>query len=195
MEMRPLGNQLPWPDVFNVTILDLGGETYAYRVVTWFSESKAVAIAVQHHHAHVAACLAEHGERAGRDRAASGSAEEDGLHQQRLDALWNDRSGLVDAAWFTFKEALGGFAVGCSAGIAVALVLARWRPLASAVMPYAIAANAIRGTTPSVYSKQPMPWVSTWRDCVRSTSSLAGRWPDSEARPSRWAPIPAGRKG
>jgi hypothetical protein len=49
MEIRPLGNQLPWPDVFNVTILDLGGETYAYRVVTWFSESKAVAIAVQHH--------------------------------------------------------------------------------------------------------------------------------------------------
>ena len=60
-----------------------------------------------------------------------------------LDALWNDRSGLMDAAWFTFKEAVGGFLVGSSAAIAVALVLARWRPLASAVMPYAIAANAI----------------------------------------------------
>jgi NitT/TauT family transport system permease protein len=60
-----------------------------------------------------------------------------------LDALWNDRSGLVDAALFTFKEALGGFVVGSSAAIVVALVLARWRPLASAVMPYAIAANAI----------------------------------------------------
>ena len=60
-----------------------------------------------------------------------------------LDALWNDRSGLVDAALFTFKEAIGGFLVGSSAAIAVALVLARWRPLASAVMPYAIAANAI----------------------------------------------------
>jgi len=60
-----------------------------------------------------------------------------------LDALWNDRRGLVDAALFTFKEALGGFVVGSSAAIVVALVLARWRPLASAVMPYAIAANAI----------------------------------------------------
>jgi NitT/TauT family transport system permease protein len=60
-----------------------------------------------------------------------------------LDALWNDRSGLMDAALFTFKEAVAGFFVGSGAAIAVALVLARWRPLASAVMPYAIAANAI----------------------------------------------------
>ena len=49
----------------------------------------------------------------------------------------------MHAAWFTFKEALGGFLVGSGAAVAVALVLARWRPLASAVMPYAIAANAI----------------------------------------------------
>jgi NitT/TauT family transport system permease protein len=60
-----------------------------------------------------------------------------------LDALWNDRSGLMNAALFTFKEAVAGFFVGSAAAIAVALVLARWRPLASAVMPYAIAANAI----------------------------------------------------
>jgi NitT/TauT family transport system permease protein len=60
-----------------------------------------------------------------------------------LDALWNDRSGLMDAALFTFKEAVAGFFVGSGAAIAVALVLARWRSLASAVMPYAIAANAI----------------------------------------------------
>ena len=60
-----------------------------------------------------------------------------------LDALWADRSGLMSAAWFTFKEALGGFALGCSAGILVALLLARFRTLAAAVMPYAIAANAI----------------------------------------------------
>ncbi len=60
-----------------------------------------------------------------------------------LDTLWADRSGLMDAAWFTFKEALGGYVLGCSAGIAVALLLARFRSLAAAVMPYAIAANAI----------------------------------------------------
>jgi NitT/TauT family transport system permease protein len=60
-----------------------------------------------------------------------------------LETLWDDRSGLMSAAWFTFKEALGGFLVGSGAAVAVALVLARWRSLASAVMPYAIAANAI----------------------------------------------------
>jgi NitT/TauT family transport system permease protein len=60
-----------------------------------------------------------------------------------LETLWDDRSGLMNAAWFTFKEAVGGFLIGSGAAIAVALVLARWRPLASAVMPYAIAANAI----------------------------------------------------
>jgi NitT/TauT family transport system permease protein len=49
----------------------------------------------------------------------------------------------VSAGLFTFKEALGGFALGSAAGIVVALVLARWRPLGSALMPYAIAANAV----------------------------------------------------
>jgi NitT/TauT family transport system permease protein len=60
-----------------------------------------------------------------------------------LETLWDDRSGLTSAAWFTFKEALGGFVIGSGAAILLALVLARWRPLASAIMPYAIAANAI----------------------------------------------------
>ncbi len=60
-----------------------------------------------------------------------------------LETLWDDRSGLTSAAWFTFKEALGGFVVGSAVAIALALVLARWRGLASAIMPYAIAANAI----------------------------------------------------
>ena len=32
-----------------------------------------------------------------------------------LDALWNDRSGLMDAALFTFKEAVAGFLVGSPA--------------------------------------------------------------------------------
>jgi hypothetical protein len=35
--------------VFNVTILDLAGDTYAYKVMTWFSDPKAVALAVSHH--------------------------------------------------------------------------------------------------------------------------------------------------
>ena len=57
--------------------------------------------------------------------------------------LWTERDTLWSAGWFTFQEALGGWLIGCSAGVLVALVLARWRRLATALMPYAIAANAI----------------------------------------------------
>jgi NitT/TauT family transport system permease protein len=58
-------------------------------------------------------------------------------------AFWNDRDALWSAGLFTFREAVGGFAIGVGAGIVVALVLARWRGVAGAIMPYAIAANAI----------------------------------------------------
>jgi NitT/TauT family transport system permease protein len=51
--------------------------------------------------------------------------------------FWDDRGQLWSEGWFTFKEALGGLAV------VTALVLARWRPLGSALMPYAVAANAV----------------------------------------------------
>jgi NitT/TauT family transport system permease protein len=57
--------------------------------------------------------------------------------------FWHDRGTLVHAGWFTFQEALGGFAVGCSVAILLAIVLARFRPLGAAFMPYAIAANAV----------------------------------------------------
>jgi NitT/TauT family transport system permease protein len=57
--------------------------------------------------------------------------------------FWSTRSELWSAGWFTFQEALGGFVLGCGFAILVAIVLARWRALGSAFMPYAIAANAI----------------------------------------------------
>ena len=58
--------------------------------------------------------------------------------------FWDERHALWSAGWYTFKEALGGFLIGCSAGIVVAIVaraLARRSP--RAIMPYAIAANAV----------------------------------------------------
>ena len=60
-----------------------------------------------------------------------------------LATMWDERGTYWSAGLFTLKEALGGFAIGCTAAILVALVLARWRPLGRAIMPYAIAANAI----------------------------------------------------
>jgi NitT/TauT family transport system permease protein len=59
------------------------------------------------------------------------------------ETLWSERETLLSAGWFTFEEALGGWIMGCSAAILTALVLARWRTLATALMPFAIAANAI----------------------------------------------------
>jgi NitT/TauT family transport system permease protein len=58
-------------------------------------------------------------------------------------AFWNERDTLWSAGFFTFREAVGGFAIGVGAAFLVALVLARWRGLSSAIMPYAIAANAV----------------------------------------------------
>ena len=50
---------------------------------------------------------------------------------------------FITAARITFVEALGGFLMGSAAAILMALLLARWRGLGSAIMPYAIAANAV----------------------------------------------------
>jgi NitT/TauT family transport system permease protein len=57
--------------------------------------------------------------------------------------FWTNRHELISAGWFTFQEALGGFAIGSGLALVMALVLARWRGLARALMPYMIAANAI----------------------------------------------------
>jgi NitT/TauT family transport system permease protein len=59
------------------------------------------------------------------------------------ETLWSDRGQLWDAAFFTFREAFGGFVIGCSLGFLAAVGLARWRLLQAAVMPYAIAAGAV----------------------------------------------------
>ena len=76
----------------------------------------------------------------------------DGLHVKRfllprfsavMTTFWDQRQALWGAGWFTFKEALAGFALGCSVAFLLALALARWQPLGRALMPYAIAANAI----------------------------------------------------
>lgn len=60
-----------------------------------------------------------------------------------VEAFWDARDELLRAAWITFKEAFGGFVLGCGTAFLVALALARWRPLGNALMPYMIAANAI----------------------------------------------------
>jgi NitT/TauT family transport system permease protein len=57
--------------------------------------------------------------------------------------LWDERSSLWHPGIYTFKEALGGFAIGSSLAILVALVFAAFRPFGTAFMPFAVAANAV----------------------------------------------------
>jgi len=58
-------------------------------------------------------------------------------------SFWDNKGSLWHAGLYTLKEALGGFAIGGSLGILVALLLARFRMVGAALMPFAIAANAI----------------------------------------------------
>ncbi len=55
----------------------------------------------------------------------------------------DNQSALWHEGWFTLQEALGGFAIGCTAAVLLALVVSRWNLLGGALMPYAIAANAV----------------------------------------------------
>jgi NitT/TauT family transport system permease protein len=54
-----------------------------------------------------------------------------------------ESSLLFEATGATFREALGGLFIGCSAGILVALITARWTIISEATMPFAIAANSV----------------------------------------------------
>lgn len=58
-------------------------------------------------------------------------------------AFADNFSKLVSIGWFTTKEALGGFVIGCSLGIIVAFLTARWTFASEALMPFAIAANSV----------------------------------------------------
>jgi len=83
-----------------------------------------------------------------------------------VDRFWDGRSELWNAGWFTFKEAVGGFAIGCGLGVLVALVLARFARLADALMPIAIAANAI-----PIIAFAPI--FNAWFNPLEPTSKIA----------------------
>ncbi len=57
--------------------------------------------------------------------------------------LNGEGSILLDAARATLWSAVGGFVIGCGAGVGVALVTARWTIISQAAMPFAIAANSV----------------------------------------------------
>ena len=60
-----------------------------------------------------------------------------------VDTLWDERRLLWSAGLYTFSEALGGCVIGSTLAVISAIVLARFRRLGRALMPFAIAANAV----------------------------------------------------
>jgi len=60
-----------------------------------------------------------------------------------VSAFWTERHTLWPAGWYTFKEALGGFVIGSTLGIVAATIVGRFQTFGTAIMPIAIAANAI----------------------------------------------------
>ena len=60
-----------------------------------------------------------------------------------VSVFWSDRHTLWPAGWYTFKEALGGFAIGSGLGILAATLVGRFKTVGTALMPIFIAANAV----------------------------------------------------
>jgi len=60
-----------------------------------------------------------------------------------VSVFWTQRHVLWPAGWYTFKEALGGFAIGSGAGVVAATIVGRFRRVGSALMPVFVAANAV----------------------------------------------------
>jgi NitT/TauT family transport system permease protein len=97
-----------------------------------------------------------------------------GAHIKRFllpapDAIWrafrDNQASLWHEGWFTFQEAVGGFAIGCGIAIVFAIVVARWDVLGGALMPYAIAANAI-----PIIAFAPI--TNTWFNPLGKTSKM-----------------------
>ena len=97
-----------------------------------------------------------------------------GLSVQRFllpapSAIWtaflDNQNALWHEGWFTLQEAIGGFAIGCTAGILFAILVARYDLLGNALMPYAIAANAI-----PIIAFAPI--TNAWFDPLTKTSKM-----------------------
>ena len=81
-------------------------------------------------------------------------------------ACWEQRHVLWPAGWYTFKEALGGFAVGSALGVVAATLVSRFKMLGTALMPIAIAANAV-----PIIAFAPI--FNAWFDPLSPSSKMA----------------------
>ena len=85
---------------------------------------------------------------------------------QIVSTLYDQRSVLWGAGWYTFKEALGGFAIGSAAAVLFAILVSRFSRLGNALMPVAIAMNAI-----PIIAFAPI--FNAWFDPLAPTAKMA----------------------
>lgn len=83
-----------------------------------------------------------------------------------VSVFWSDRHVLWPAGWYTFKEVLGGFAIGSGAGLVAATVVGRFQTAGRALMPIFIAANAI-----PIIAFAPI--FGAWFDPIEPQSKMA----------------------
>ncbi len=73
---------------------------------------------------------------------------------------------LVSAGWNTFQNAFWGFVVGCGAGILTGVVSARFTSFSSALLPVAVAVNAV-----PIIALAPI--MNNWFGALNPTSKIA----------------------
>ena len=83
-----------------------------------------------------------------------------------VQTLWDQHHVLLSAGWYTFTEALGGFVIGSSLAIAFGVLVARLERVGKALMPVAIAANAI-----PIIAFAPI--FNAWFDPLTPTAKMA----------------------
>ena len=57
--------------------------------------------------------------------------------------LLDQAGSLFDKGLYTFREAVSGYIIGCLLGLCAAVAASRWPAVADALMPYAVATNAV----------------------------------------------------
>jgi NitT/TauT family transport system permease protein len=83
-----------------------------------------------------------------------------------VQTLYDQRDVLFSAGWYTFKEALGGFVIGSAAAVGFGILVARFERIGNALMPVAIAANAI-----PIIAFAPI--FNAWFDPLAPTAKMA----------------------
>jgi NitT/TauT family transport system permease protein len=82
-----------------------------------------------------------------------------------IQALGETLGVVFSSAVYTFRSAVLGFALGCAAGILVALATARWTTVREGLMPLAIAVNSV-----PILAFAPI--VNNWFGTVNPTSKI-----------------------